>query len=104
MFKNVFFSIQPPFHPASRFKMLAAEFFPMRTESVIRKISPSKTETLGVKRLAESTRKSLGKHLPPEAKTLLAGSVAKGTFLKGAGDIDLFAIFPFSYSKEEMFK
>ena len=37
-------------------------------------------------------------------KTLLAGSVAKGTFLKGAGDIDIFAIFPVSYSKEEMFQ
>lgn len=76
----------------------------MRLAAVLKRITPSKTEETEAKRLAESTRKALKKHLPKEVKTLLAGSVAKGTFLKGAGDIDLFAIFPVSYSKEEMFK
>ena len=76
----------------------------MKLNAVLKKITPSKTEASEAKRLAESTQKALKKHLPKEVKTLLAGSVAKGTFLKGAGDIDLFAIFPVSHSKEEMFK
>ncbi|MBD3398037.1 CCA tRNA nucleotidyltransferase [Candidatus Micrarchaeota archaeon] len=76
----------------------------MKHAEVLKKITPSKTEASGAKKLAESTRKALKKHLPKGVKTLLAGSVAKGTFLRGAGDIDIFAIFPVSYSKEEMFK
>ncbi len=76
----------------------------MELNAVLKEITPSKTEASNSKRLAESTQKALKKHLPKGVKTLLAGSVAKGTFLKGAGDIDIFAIFPVSYSKEEMFK
>jgi tRNA nucleotidyltransferase (CCA-adding enzyme) len=76
----------------------------MKLDTVLKRIAPSKEEAAGAGRLAESTQKSLKKHLPDGVKTLLAGSVAKGTFLRGAGDIDLFAVFPPSYSKEDMFK
>jgi tRNA nucleotidyltransferase (CCA-adding enzyme) len=76
----------------------------MGAKEILRQITPSKKEATEAKRLAESTRKALKKHLPKNVEILLAGSVAKGTFLKGAGDIDIFAVFPVSYSKEGMFK
>ena len=76
----------------------------MELKKILKQITPSRAEATEVKKLAESTQRALKKHLPKTVKTALAGSVAKGTFLKGAGDIDLFAIFPTSYSKQEMFK
>jgi len=76
----------------------------MELKKILKQITPSRAQATGAKKLAESTQRALEKHLPKGVKTLLAGSVAKGTFLKDAGDIDLFAIFPISYSKEEMFK
>ncbi len=76
----------------------------MEPKTILKEISPSRTQVSGVNKLAKSTQSALEKHLPKSVKTLLAGSVAKGTFLKGAGDIDIFAIFPHSYSKEKMFK
>ena len=75
----------------------------MEYKSIFKEITPSKNEVTEVTKLATSTAKSLEKCLPKGIKMLLAGSVAKGTFLKGSGDIDLFAIFPTKYTKEEMF-
>ncbi len=76
----------------------------MDKTKVLRKIAPSRPETASAKKLARDIRQALERHLPGNVKTALAGSVAKGTFLKGAGDIDLFAVFPKSYTKEGMFK
>lgn len=76
----------------------------MDKKKVLRKIAPSRSETARAKKIAKDTQNSLERHLPGNVKTALAGSVAKGTFLKGAGDIDLFAVFPKSYTKEGMFK
>ncbi len=95
---------QTPFPLQSQLKTFFAQFNSMELKKVLKQITPSKTEAREAERLAESTQKALNKHLPKTVKTALAGSLAKGTFLKGAGDIDLFAIFPVSYSKEEMFK
>ncbi len=75
----------------------------MKLSSILKKLSPTKKEATEANKLASSIQTSLKNYLPKETRTLLAGSVAKGTFLKGAGDIDIFAIFPVSYSKEEMF-
>ena len=76
----------------------------MELKKILKQITPSRAEASEVNKLAESIQKALKKHLPKGITTLLAGSVAKGTFLKDAGDIDIFAIFPHSYSKEKMFK
>lgn len=75
----------------------------MELAGVLGKISPAHREAVSVAGLAHRMQKELGKHLPKGVKTVLAGSCAKGTFLRGAGDIDLFAVFPDSYSKDEMF-
>jgi len=75
----------------------------MEQKTILKEITPSRTEAAAIGKLAASTQKSLEKHLPKGIKTVLAGSVAKSTFLKGSGDIDLFAIFPTKYTKEEMF-
>ncbi|MEM4272660.1 MAG: CCA tRNA nucleotidyltransferase, partial [Candidatus Bilamarchaeaceae archaeon] len=71
---------------------------------ILARISPSKKEEAETKFFAEKALSSLKRQLPKEVKMMLAGSVAKGTFLSGAGDIDLFAIFPHEYAKEDMFE
>ncbi|MFP3949524.1 MAG: CCA tRNA nucleotidyltransferase [Candidatus Micrarchaeia archaeon] len=76
----------------------------MDKKKVLGKIAPSRQETARAKKIARDIQKALLRHLPGNVKTALAGSVAKGTFLKGAGDIDLFAVFPKTYTKEGMFK
>lgn len=76
----------------------------MKTGAVLKRISPSAKEVAEVKTLSAQVQKSLQKQLSKRITTVLAGSVAKGTFLAGAADIDLFAIFPPSYTKEKMFE
>ena len=73
-------------------------------EQVLRAVSPSKREEKAVRKLAREIEETLEKYLPAGTTITLAGSVVKGTFLRGRGDIDLFVLFPFSYTKEEMFE
>ncbi|MBN2121490.1 CCA tRNA nucleotidyltransferase [Candidatus Micrarchaeota archaeon] len=71
---------------------------------ILRRVSPTKSEGARLRKISSSIIGRLSAALPEGTRTLLAGSVAKGTFLRGAGDIDVFAIFPVSYSKEKMFE
>lgn len=53
---------------------------------------------------AEKALSGLQRELPQGVRPILAGSIAKGTFLAGNADVDLFAIFPHTYAKEDMFE
>ncbi len=71
---------------------------------ILAKISPSKKEEAEMNSFAGKALSLLQRQLPKGVRMMLAGSVAKGTFLSGASDIDLFAIFPHEYTKEDMFE
>jgi len=58
------------------------------------RIKPSPEEEMKNKELAEALARRLQEKIPDEIKVELVGSVAKGTALKGEGDIDLFLLFP----------
>jgi tRNA nucleotidyltransferase (CCA-adding enzyme) len=73
-------------------------------EAVLRKITPGEKEQLEVEGIAREAEARVGEFLPSGVRTMLTGSVVKGTFLSGEGDVDLFALFPHSYSKEVMFE
>ena len=73
-------------------------------ETVLKKITPGEKEQLEVEGIAREVEAGIGEFLPSGVKTMLTGSVVKGTFLAGEGDVDLFALFPHSYSKELMFE
>ncbi len=73
-------------------------------ENALKKITPSEKERMDVEGIAREVEVKIGGLLPAGVKTMLTGSVKKGTFLAGEGDVDLFALFPHSYSKELMFE
>ncbi len=73
-------------------------------EKVLKRITPSEKERAEVEGIAREAEVKIGKFLPRGVKTMLTGSVVKGTFLAAEGDVDLFALFPHSYSKELMFE
>lgn len=73
-------------------------------EKVLKRITPSEKEQLEVEGIAREVEVEIGELLPSGVRTMLTGSVVKGTFLAGEGDVDLFALFPHSYSKELMFE
>ncbi len=73
-------------------------------ESVLKKITPGEKERLEVEGIAREAEVRIGEFLPKGVSTMLTGSVKKGTFLAGEGDVDLFALFPHPYSKELMFE
>jgi tRNA nucleotidyltransferase (CCA-adding enzyme) len=85
-------------------KILSVDFQTMEFAGILQKISPSKKEEAEMNSFAEKALALLQRQLPKGVKTALAGSVAKGTFLSGASDVDLFAIFPHEYTKEDMFE
>lgn len=73
-------------------------------KDLILEIAPSKKEIITEKRLADSLIKRIKSYSPANARAMLAGSVAKGTFLKDSKDIDIFLLFPKSVEKEEFEK
>lgn len=73
-------------------------------KNVLKKVAPSEKERQEVEGIAREAEVKIGEFLPPGVRTMLTGSVVKGTFLGGEGDVDLFALFPHSYSKELMFE
>lgn len=75
----------------------------MRYARILKRLSPTQKEKAEIRKISFQVVSGLADRLPRGTRVLLAGSAAKGTFLAGAGDIDVFAIFPDSYSKEEMF-
>ncbi|MEW5996698.1 MAG: CCA tRNA nucleotidyltransferase [Candidatus Micrarchaeota archaeon] len=83
---------------------MAAESMEKTLQNVLRKITPDEKEQGEVEGIAREVEVKIGELLPSGVRTMLTGSVAKGTFLSGEGDVDLFALFPHSYSKELMFE
>ena len=72
----------------------------MKLRKVIEKIKPTKEETRAITKIAEGIIKKLRKKTSCEI--VLAGSVAKGTFLRGEGDIDIFVLFKKKMEKNRM--
>jgi len=70
-------------------------------KEVLREIEPTQREADEIKRLARSLIKLL-KEYEKERRILLAGSVAKGTYLRDSADIDIFIMFKERLPKEEM--
>ncbi len=68
-------------------------------EDVLKRVKPSKEEEESIRVKADELI-SLLRTKFKDVKLL--GSVAKGTFLKGSSDLDVFVFFPKSMSKEEM--
>jgi tRNA nucleotidyltransferase (CCA-adding enzyme) len=71
---------------------------------VLSKITPSSGERERIGNTVSRIKSRLERHLPKGVRMLLAGSIAKGTFLHGEGDIDLFLLFPKTFNKEAMGK
>ncbi len=69
-------------------------------ERVLERVRPSKEEREKLLALAEEVKKKLSPYLEG-VELQLMGSLAKDTFLRGKGDIDLFAIFPEEVPLEE---
>lgn len=72
--------------------------------NALKRIIPGERERQEVEGIAREVEVRIGEFLPSGVRTMLTGSVVKGTFLAGEGDVDLFALFPHSYSKELMFE
>jgi tRNA nucleotidyltransferase (CCA-adding enzyme) len=71
---------------------------------VLGRIRPSSEEKRRINDTVSHIKSKLERHLPKGIRMLLAGSIAKNTFLHGEGDIDLFLLFPKSFDKEAMGK
>ena len=61
-------------------------------ERVLSRIRPSAQEREMMLKTVKHIEQKLERHIPDGVRTLLAGSIAKGTFLHGEGDIDLFLL------------
>ena len=79
----------------------------MNYDPILRDIKPSKSEKAHVKQLSQKIIRLLD-HLSLKnnvsAKAILVGSVAKGTWLSGKADIDIFLKFPLETTLEELKK
>ncbi len=69
---------------------------------VKKRITPTKREIERLNKTLEEIKEKLTQQLPRGVNIKYAGSVAKGTSLKGDTDIDIFIIFPKSYSFNDM--
>ena len=68
----------------------------LKMDSVLEKIKPSKDEERMFTAAAASFLKALNTVLAPlDAKAILGGSGAKGTWLSGSHDVDIFILFDF---------
>ncbi len=68
------------------------------------KISPPKAERDAERAFAKEVSKKLERALGKIAKVTFVGSAARDTGLRGDRDIDLFAVFPQKYSRDEVVK
>ena len=71
-------------------------------EKVSAAVTPHSTESLKEKKLALKLVSLLEPSLPKGTKVFFVGSTARDTGLAGDRDIDLFACFPQSYSREQI--
>lgn len=74
-------------------------------QEALKRVKPSLEEEERVNRVLSKTVSILRdefKSLEPEAEVLVEGSVAKGTWLSGETDADVFVRFPVKWKKDEM--
>jgi len=74
-------------------------------QEALRRVKPSLEEEKRVERILSNTVSILReefKRLEPEAEVLVEGSMAKGTWLSGETDADVFIRFPVKWKKNEM--
>jgi len=74
-------------------------------QQVLAKVTPTREEREGVLRLAESIIARVAEeaeNLGVEVRPMLVGSMAKDTWIKGDQDVDIFMVFPQTYSFEEI--
>jgi tRNA nucleotidyltransferase (CCA-adding enzyme) len=74
-------------------------------DSILKQIEPSKDEKIKVKDLSRQLIKIINQMAHEKginAESVLLGSVEKGTWLAGKGDIDIFIKFPIKTSLEEL--
>ncbi len=69
-------------------------------DDVIDQIVPDDSELRKERSIAESIIESIRKAVPHGCEVVLVGSVAKGTFLKGSNDLDIFILFDRKIGKD----
>ncbi len=69
---------------------------------IIQKIKPTESEKKDEEKMSEEIMSKLRRTVPPYIEVTLAGSIAKGTNLKGDMDFDLFLLFPLSHSVKDL--
>ena len=69
---------------------------------VLKRVEPTLRETEESFSAANSLIKKLEEVVPPAIEIRLAGSLAKGTFLSGNNEFDIFLLFPRHYPHHEM--
>jgi tRNA nucleotidyltransferase (CCA-adding enzyme) len=69
-------------------------------KSVLEQIKPAKSEAREEKKFALSLVSRIQKAAPRGSEAVLTGSIAKGTYLRDAKDIDIFVLFPRTQSKQ----
>ncbi|NIA11056.1 MAG: CCA tRNA nucleotidyltransferase, partial [Nitrospiraceae bacterium] len=70
---------------------------------VLSRVIPSADEEKEILQAVEELKNKITERIDNlEAKVMLVGSIAKGTYLKNSLDIDLFILFPPRYSKDEI--
>jgi tRNA nucleotidyltransferase (CCA-adding enzyme) len=88
-------------HPLSKSKRVRLESL---LKTVLEDVSPSAAENESTKRAINIIMERLRLVTPGNVEILLAGSVARGTHVKGNFDIDIFLLFPRSMNEEAMEK
>lgn len=63
-------------------------------KKVIAEVKPSKSEIADAKYVINTIMGRLKKNAPSNVEILLAGSIARGTQIRGKSDIDIFLLFP----------
>ncbi len=77
------------------------EWLGMR-KKILDRIKPTEEEHAQVKAVADELVNSLNQISPDDIVVMLTGSFAKGTYIKGDVDFDIFVLFPSTYSLEEL--
>ncbi len=77
------------------------EWLKMRQE-ILSKIKPTDEEHERDWKVAEELMNEIRKRIPDDIEIMLAGSFAKGTYIKGDVDFDIFLLYPEKYSLEEL--
>jgi len=67
---------------------------------VVKRISPTAVELKEERRFAADVVRRVQKNAPRRCRVVLTGSVAKGTFLRDAKDVDVFVLFPKTQPKD----